>query len=140
MLLGPNSDSNIESSTDQQKTITSLIWSKKKKRNLLGTAINVAGAVTGATAVVAIANQASTIATTAEAIKSGQETGDILGSAITIAGATTGMTEVADIAKEATTSDSKEENEPYSINSLKSAQIVTIQVDERNIIQTLSSE
>ena len=92
------------------------------------------------TAVVAIANQASTIATTAEAIKSGQETGDIIGSAITIAGNATGMSEVAEIAKEASASDSKVEDDPYSIISLKSANAVTIQADENNTIQTLSTE
>ena len=92
------------------------------------------------TAVVAIANQASTIATTAEAIKNGQETGDILGSAITIAGNATGMSEIADIAKEASASDVKEGDEPYNIKSLKSAKVVTIQADENNTIQTLSSE
>ena len=75
-----------------------------------------------------------------QAIKSGKETGDIIGSAITIAGNATGMNEIADIAKEASASDSKVDDDPYSITSLKSANVVTIQTDENNTIQTLSSE
>ena len=50
------------------------------------------------------------------------------------------MNEIADIAKEASASDSKVEDDPYSIASLKSAKIVTIQTDEKNTIQTLSTE
>lgn len=149
MLLGPPAESSVtsytEPSTEQLKNITSFVWTNKKKGNFLSSgltkrALAVAGAATGVTAVVAIANQASTIATTAEAIKNGQETGDILGSAITIAGNATGMSEIADIAKEASASDVKEGDEPYNIKSLKSAKVVTIQADENNTIQTLSSE
>ena len=148
MLLGPPTESTVtsytEPSTGQIKKITSFVWTNKKgnflSSGLTKRALAVAGAATGVTAVVAIANQASTIATTAEAIKSGQETGDIIGSAITIAGNATGMSEVAEIAKEASASDSKVEDDPYSIISLKSANVVTIQTDENNTIQTLSSE
>ena len=149
MLLGPPTESSVtsytETPTEELKNITSHVWTNKKKGNFLSSgltkrALAVAGAATGVTAVVAIANQASTIATTAEAIKNGQETGDILGSVITIAGNATGMNEIADIAKEASASDAKEEDEPYSIKSLKSAKVVTIQADENNTIQTLNSE
>ena len=148
MLLGPPTESSVtshaEPSTGQLKSITSFVWTNKKgnflSSGLTKRALAVAGAATGVTAVVAIANQASTIATTAEAIKDGQETGDIIGSAITIAGNATGMNEIADIAKEASASDSKVEDDPYSIASLKSAKIVTIQTDEKNTIQTLSTE
>ncbi len=102
MLLGPPDQSSMSSymdpNTGQPKTFTFFIWNNKQKRNLLGSALTIAGAATGMSAAAGsiAATQAASIATTAAAAA-------------------------------------------YSLEGLKSARVVTIQVDEKNSIQTFSS-
>ena len=103
MMLGPPSQppsvtSYLDPATGQPKSYSFFVWNNHKRRNLLGSALTIAGAATGVSAAAgAIAvTQAASIATTAAAAA-------------------------------------------YSLESLKSARVITIQVDEKNVIQTFSS-
>ena len=102
MLLGPPAQSSMSSymdpTTGKPKTFTFFVWNNQQKRNLLGSALTIAGAATGMSAAAGsfAATQAASIATSAAAAA-------------------------------------------YSLESLKSARVVTIQVDETNTIQTFSS-
>ena len=103
MRLGPPSHppsvtSYLDPATGQPKSYSFFVWNNHKRRNLLGSALTIAGAATGVSAAAgAIAvTQAASIATTAAAAA-------------------------------------------YSLESLKSSRVITIQVDEKNVIQTVSS-
>ena len=88
----------MDPTTGKPKTFTFFVWNNQQKRNLLGSALTIAGAATGMSAAAGsfAATQAASIATSAAAAA-------------------------------------------YSLESLKSARVVTIQVDETNTIQTFSS-